>query len=279
MPELLGSLLLRKGLLTKAQLDAGLAAQARHKGRLGTNLVELRFLSIAQLGAALLEQRGGTLATKDELDSATANVLVSKRVAKLHLAVPIRVENRVLLVAMASAWDADAVDALERELRSRVQAKLAPELVVLRYLDRIYDVKASRPVSVYDHPLVAEKDAFLSSSGFLTDEGNEAVLNVATATPAAPMRPMGPPSRPSRPGAPAPGPQPHIESRMDELLRAAGAPTGSATAGEDDLEELEPLPDDLPVLAGTALEGPEESAGGSGQVPPAVPPDIPDEWK
>ncbi|HEY3451872.1 MAG TPA: hypothetical protein VGK67_36275 [Myxococcales bacterium] len=301
MPELLGSILLRQGLVTQGQLDAGLAAQAKNKGRLGTNLVELKHLTLARLGNALLEQRGGNLATKEELDAATANVLVSKRVAKLHLAVPIRVENRVLVVAMASAWDPEAVDALERELRSRVQAKLAPELVVLRYLDRIYDLKSGRPVSVYDHLYsaapegVSSSTEFLSSSGFLTDEGDEAFLNAAA--PAPPLRPLGPPSRPSRPGEPAPASRPspgkpparaHIESSFDSLVRA-GVPVlskapkavgaGGPRVAEEQLEEVEPLPDDLPVLSGMVVEGSAAPAADQGQAPAAPLPDIPDEWK
>ena len=311
MPELLGSLLLRQGLITQAQLDAGLASQARHKGRLGTNLVELKHLTLTRLAHALAEQRGGTLATKEELDQATANVLVSKRVAKLHLMVPIRVENRVLVVAMANAWDTEAVDALERELRTRVQAKLAPELVVLRYLDRMYDVSAGRPVSVYEHPFEPAAGGFLRSSGFLTDDGDEAFLNLATPAPplrprgppsrpsrpgepAAPMRAMGPPSRPSRPGEPAPAlptagkapGRPQIESNFEALVRGgvpvlpkAQEPPPPQAAPPEGLEALEPLPDDLPVLAGTALEGGDAKAEGRAKTPTAPLPDIPDEWK
>lgn len=280
MPELLGSLLLRQGHITKAQLDAGLAAQAKHKGRLGTNLVELKLLTLNQLAKALAEQRGGTLAAKEELDAATANVLVSKRVAKQHLVVPIRVDNRILVVAMASAWDQAAVDALERELRSRVQAKLAPELVVLRYLDRMYDVSAGRPVSVYDHPF-GDQAPVLGGSGFLTEEGDEAFL----CAPAPPTRPLGPPARPSRPGEAAPPPkpaakvsQPHIESNFDALVRGGVPKLQKAPKPEEKLEEVEPLPDDLPMLSGTVLE----DAGAPDDKPgePAAPlPDIPDEWK
>ncbi|MGC4122687.1 MAG: hypothetical protein QM765_50575 [Myxococcales bacterium] len=278
MPDLLGSLLLRKGLITQAQLDAGLAAQARYKGRLGTNLVERKFLSLAELGLALAEQRGCTLATREELDSATANVLVSKRVAKLHLAVPLRVENRVLLVAMASAWDVDAVEALERELRSRVRAVLAPELVILRYLDRVYDLKASRPVSVYDHAFGAARDALAapSADGFLSQEGDEQFLQASTPAPqlgkplpSATLPVQGPPRR-------------HIESSFDALVRASvpvlRKTPAAAQALEDGLEDADVLADDLPVLSGTVLEGGEASAADKAQSPAPVP-DIPDEWK
>jgi hypothetical protein len=151
--EPLGSILIAAGALTEEQLQDGLRAQQQHRGRLGTNLVERDYLDLDRLSWALAKQRGVPLLGPKELESASdrALVLMPKRVAQAHLAVPLALENRALVVAMANAWDPQAVDALERELRSRVVARLAPELLVMRYLERYYDLEIDRPVPVRRH--------------------------------------------------------------------------------------------------------------------------------
>src|SRR5512140_3724980 len=106
MSERIGSLLVRKRLITPRQLEEALKAQLIYGGRLGTILVELDMLELAALGDALSEQRRYPLARSEDLESATETVikLLTPEQAQKHMAVPFSLDGRRLKVAMASPY-------------------------------------------------------------------------------------------------------------------------------------------------------------------------------
>lgn len=226
MPQQLGALLIQKRLITAEQRDEGLRAQVLHRGRLGTNLVELHFLSLAQLSRALLDQHGMAMAKLEELRDTTAQalMLVSARVARDHLAIPLRVEGGRLVVAMASAFHPPSVEALERALRASVEPRLAPELVILHFLEVHYGVATKRPAPVSSHRMDLEGAGFFAASdagGFLTDDGAEEFLQRAM-TPAGGMKALRPTPPPPAPAAAAPA-KPRVISVIEELASRAPA--------------------------------------------------------
>ncbi|MHB8878475.1 MAG: hypothetical protein ACYC8T_32665, partial [Myxococcaceae bacterium] len=90
MAEKLGALLVRKGLISPKQLEEVLTVQMIYGGRMGTNLVELGYLDLETLGAALGEQRHYPVATVADLEGASKHTLalVTAEVAEKHLAYP-----------------------------------------------------------------------------------------------------------------------------------------------------------------------------------------------
>jgi hypothetical protein len=244
MPEMLGTLLVNKGLITQAQLDQALAGQLKHHGRLGTNLVECGVLDTRAVAQALSEQRGMPVVAVEEYEEASSRalVLVSARLAKEFLAIPLRLENRALVVAMASAFDQACVDAFERALRSRVEARLGVELHVLYYLERYYNLEAERPVAV--RKTVTRKDAVATHAGLIAPDASifgdaqqgglfasDDELYLRTGTP---MQVPRPPPQPAGKAGKADKPAGHIVSKW--VAATTPAP--------------KPLPDDLPVLEG-----------------------------
>ncbi|MFP2931215.1 hypothetical protein ACLESO_39700, partial [Pyxidicoccus sp. 3LG] len=159
MAEKLGALLVRKGLITQAQLDEALRAQLIHGGRLGTNLVELEFLDIDTLAMVLGEQTRYPVAQEADFEAVTAATLglLPAALAEKHLAFPLGQEGRRLKVAMVSPLEIQHTDALGFATGLRIVPFVTPELRLFQFQVKRYGIKrdarfaqraqASRPVA------------------------------------------------------------------------------------------------------------------------------------
>jgi type II secretion system (T2SS) protein E len=145
----LGTLLMRDGVITRAQLEAALRAQVLFGGKLGTNLVELGHLSLDRLSEYLertLEVPAAAsswFAAADPAAGATLDGATAWRLA----AFPLCFEDgsggaRRLAVAVVEATDRRVVSALESATGLPVHAYVAPELVIAEYLERRYPESA-----------------------------------------------------------------------------------------------------------------------------------------
>ncbi|MGC4117702.1 MAG: hypothetical protein QM765_24725 [Myxococcales bacterium] len=153
MAERLGSILLAKQLITPAQLDDALKVQVIYGGRLGTNLVELGYLDLDALAGALAEQMRFPAATAQEFDAVPEETLafLKAEAAEKHLAFPLHVEGRKLVVAMATPTDFAAVDALGFATGLRIVPKVAPELRLSYYLEKRYGIaRKTRYIRIMD---------------------------------------------------------------------------------------------------------------------------------
>ncbi|EPX63216.1 hypothetical protein D187_005621 [Cystobacter fuscus DSM 2262] len=149
MVDPLGAHLVRKGLLTQAQLDEALKSQLIYGGSLGTNLVELGMLELATLGQALSDTYHFPLVTEAELAAVTSQTvaLLRPELARHHLAFPLVVEGRRLRVAMAEPQDPRHVDALAFATGMRIVPSILPEPRLLQVLERHYGiVRPARPI-------------------------------------------------------------------------------------------------------------------------------------
>ncbi len=142
MAEKLGAILVRKGLINQGQLDEALKAQMIYGGRLGTNLVELEYLSIETLGAVLSEQTRYPLAAESEFEHVTSATLstIPTALAEKHFAFPLAVEGKRLRVAMASPFDFAAVDEISFITGLRVVPCIIPELRLYFHLEKRYGI-------------------------------------------------------------------------------------------------------------------------------------------
>jgi type IV pilus assembly protein PilB len=118
---MLGSILLKKGWITAARLDAALAEAKATGMRLGELLISRGFLFEGELAHALAEQFG-----LEYVDIASKSVdpqaatLLPLEVARRMFAIPVRFAGPdTMLVAVADPGDAD-VESLERILGRRV---------------------------------------------------------------------------------------------------------------------------------------------------------------
>jgi hypothetical protein len=139
----LGDLLIGNGLITPDQLDQALQAQLVFGGRLGTNLVELGFLSTNTLAEFLARQLGLPALRPSQLNQLAPDVLetIDPKTAERHMLVPLSVEKRTLHVAMADPTDLSAVDEIAFRTGLRVIPVVAPELLVIWALEKFYGVR------------------------------------------------------------------------------------------------------------------------------------------
>ena len=126
----IGELLLAKGALTRAQLDAGLARQSTTRQRLGQTLIEQQAITEAQLAAALAESL--SLKVVDLRQAPidwTAVHMVRVRVCELYDLFPFAVEKggamKRLHVAMSDPLNLAARDEIEFTTGYRVVPAVA----------------------------------------------------------------------------------------------------------------------------------------------------------
>jgi hypothetical protein len=154
----LGEILVKRGLVTEAQLQTGLAQQHARGVRLGTWFVECSMLTNDQVALALAEQFGVPPAL--EADFARAEMTLRRRLV-VHQAVelqaiPLFVTNRRrVAVAMANPANPRALDRLAFVLGSTVDPMVATELAIAHHLELLYGVRrqskpgVARPSAVY----------------------------------------------------------------------------------------------------------------------------------
>src|SRR4051812_45977605 len=113
----LGELLLDKGAITQAQLDACLAAQKKTHQRLGVLLVQKGYVSEALLSSALSEALGISLVKLDQPPDWSAVHMLRPRFCEQNDLFPFGLdrtgERKQLLVAMADPLNAPAISEIE----------------------------------------------------------------------------------------------------------------------------------------------------------------------
>lgn len=141
-----GEFLIRQGLLKESQLSHGLERQVTVGGRLGTNLVELGFLSEADLTRALSQHLKMTPAQPDVFEQIPDEVikLLPRELVQRHGAVPFRRDGRTLCVAMADPSELAAIDELTFAAGCTVKPFLAPDATMQAALEKYYDL--ARPL-------------------------------------------------------------------------------------------------------------------------------------
>ncbi|WP_408890699.1 hypothetical protein ACJ2CR_09790 [Myxococcus faecalis] len=151
MAEKLGAILVRKGLLSQAQLDEALKAQLIYGGRLGSILVELEMLDIDTLAMVLGEQTRYPVAQEADFEAVTdaTLTLLPAALAEKHLAFPLGQEGRRLRVAMASPFEIQHTDALGFITGLRILPHITPELRLFHYQAQRYGIRReSRSLSM-----------------------------------------------------------------------------------------------------------------------------------
>ena len=142
MAPKLGEILIAGRHLSPADLKKALDAQLVFGGRLGTNLLDLGLLDEETLTRVLKEQKRVEVATPRMLEEADPKALrlVPAKIADRHKAIPFAVSDHELKVAMLDPTDLIALDELAFASGCRVVAYIAPEIRILGYLERYYEI-------------------------------------------------------------------------------------------------------------------------------------------
>jgi len=142
----LGDLLTDKGTITHEQLDQALQAQRQLGGRLGTNLVEMGFVTEDLLARVLSEQLEVPFVDDSQVANIPADIIAQfpRELAEKYHAVPFLITGRVFCVCMADPADLSQVDQLRRDLDTAVNPYVVTEVALNYALERYYSIPRER---------------------------------------------------------------------------------------------------------------------------------------
>jgi hypothetical protein len=145
----LGEILRHDGLFDLRDVDKVLRAQQAFGGRFGTNLIELGLAAPDQIANALSRQKGVPAARRKHFDTVDKQLLAAlpRHLAERHHAIPIAIATkfgRELVVAFRDPDDIAAIDEIGFAASMRVRPSVAPEYLIIQYLDRLYGVPPRR---------------------------------------------------------------------------------------------------------------------------------------
>jgi hypothetical protein len=138
-----GSMLVQDQIITESQLEEALRNQVIFGGKIGTNLIELGYITAEHLSEALSRHKGFPQAKPSELHSISPEVisLVTAEIAKKHQLIPISLEKKRLTVAMSDPCDLAAIDKLSFMTGMYINPVVIPELLLIMALERYYKIK------------------------------------------------------------------------------------------------------------------------------------------
>jgi hypothetical protein len=139
----LGELLVSHGLITSEQLEDALFAQRQFGGRLGTNLVELGFISDGELAHVLSEQLKVPCAKPQALASVPRDVIARfpAALASKYRAVPLRYHAGEMHLGMADPQNFAQLDEISFALGVRVKPYVVTEVALNYALERYYGLR------------------------------------------------------------------------------------------------------------------------------------------
>ena len=140
---MLGQLLREAGVLSAQDLDKALSAQLICGGKIGTSLIELEMVPIDQVSHHLAAQLNLPEATPEILDQTSQEVLslVPQELCERYKVIPLRLEGRLLLLAMLDPMDLAQVDELSFVTGLHIQPIVAPELRLYYLLERYFGLE------------------------------------------------------------------------------------------------------------------------------------------
>lgn len=141
--EKFGQYLLRNQVVSQEQLNEALQCQVIFGGRLGTNLVELGYMTLDDLARLLSRRSGYPAASPEELEELPREVLSSlpKPTIEKFKIIPIRTEAKTLHLAVCDPTDVKTMDEIQFATGMRIKPYLLPELRMFYLLEKHYGLK------------------------------------------------------------------------------------------------------------------------------------------
>lgn len=152
MNERLGALLVREGVITESQLEDALRDQVITGGRLGSNLVELGYLTADALTGILARHLGLPVLDEASLEHTPPGLFGghARRLALYHQVLPLEATAREVRLGMVDPTDATAREAVEALTRRQAVVTVVPETLFWRYAERHYGLRRPERVSLDD---------------------------------------------------------------------------------------------------------------------------------
>jgi hypothetical protein len=156
----LGDILIKKKMIAPEQLDQAVQCQVLFGGRLGTNLLELGFISEDQLRKILEEKYEiPAVSRKDLLEIPREAInFMSRGFSVEHKLVPVRLNDDVLEVAMLDPLSESSVSALAEATSLKIEKLIALELDLYWAQEKYYAVKREARYINLDRWLEQQRD-------------------------------------------------------------------------------------------------------------------------
>ncbi|MEJ2197517.1 MAG: hypothetical protein P8X54_02995 [Desulfuromonadales bacterium] len=166
----LGELLIKKNLLTQAQLEEALQAQVIFGGTLGTILIEMGLITENVLAEILTNLLNLPCLKPNQLENIPEHVIniISPELAEKHKVVPVSVNGKKLTLAMESPHDLKSIDEISFRTGYIIQPILALEVRLIFALEHYYGVKRTMR---YIAPPQHVRDELDKAPIFQTPEG------------------------------------------------------------------------------------------------------------
>lgn len=138
-----GNMLVKHNVISEAQLEEALRNQVIFGGKIGTNLIELGYITADKLAEFLSKNKGVPAATSQHLEHIPADVIaiLPPEVVKKHQVIPISLEKKRLTVAMIDPTDLATIDKLGFMTGMYINPVVIPELLLLMALERYYKIR------------------------------------------------------------------------------------------------------------------------------------------
>jgi general secretion pathway protein E len=139
MDQRLGQLLIRKGLLQAPDLERALDLQRERGDKLGKTLVDLGFVALRDVLAALAEQWSLPLVSAQQFPAVSPELEgIAPRYMRQFKFLPIELEDSTVTLAMADPLDFETVSTVRAFTKLNVKTAVCAEQEILDAIDRYY---------------------------------------------------------------------------------------------------------------------------------------------
>ena len=145
-PMRLGEMLIERAQIGQVDLERALEIQKERGDKLGKILVDLGFIAMRDVLAALSEQLGVPLATLDEPPPESPEIQdLSPRFMRQCHFLPVAMDDTSITLAMADPLDFETISAVRGFCGLKVRTALAAEQEILDAIDKYYGEPDKQP--------------------------------------------------------------------------------------------------------------------------------------
>ncbi|MGD9015041.1 MAG: hypothetical protein PVI33_03350 [Candidatus Omnitrophota bacterium] len=137
--KLIGELLMARKLITKEQLDTGLAIQQEKGGLIGEILVALGYVEEADIALALTSQYGFPYLPLESYEISPEIIqIIPEEVARQYLLLPIDKFGNNLSIAISNPLDSQAIEQVEKLVGINIQIFVSTSTDIKNAIEKYY---------------------------------------------------------------------------------------------------------------------------------------------
>ncbi len=148
----LGEILIQRKLISEEDLERALELQKERGDKIGKTLVDMGFIAMRDVLAALSEQLGVPLVTIDSppVVSPETETLSPRFLRQFHC-LPMRRDDHTITLAMADPLDVETIAAVRHCTGLNINTVLAPEQEIIDAIDKYYGESAARSEADFEY--------------------------------------------------------------------------------------------------------------------------------